>query len=278
MSDKAWAEYKYGVLAALDRWAELPSELFLPTFSLPVAPQAKRRTLADGGGSDIAVTPSLSTVLAFSLDSDGTLAGARVAASSLSDGADTSVLAMVEQAAAARAFPHLPTGVSATELYLVVQSAEPTVDTLAAVLGALEAPAWRLSRPARLLGGSLPGGLVADSTAADRVPVMMAVDATGHVVGGTARLGTSASMPVRASPKSQARVLKELPALYPNWTRHFGKGRLAFQRRVVGMETHRRGVRWAAAVYDRIQAGTVGRVAKGDLTLSELARELRDLA
>ncbi len=213
MSDKAWAEYKYGVLAALDRWAELPSELFLPTFSLPVAPQAKRRTSADGGGSDIAVTPSLSTVLAFSLDSDGTLAGARVAASSLSDGADTSVLAMVEQAAAARAFPHLPTGVSATELYLVVQSAEPTVDTLAAVLGALEAPEWRLSRPARLLGGSLPDGLVADSTAADRVPVMMAVDATGHVVGGTARLGTSASMPVRASPKSQARVLKELPEL-----------------------------------------------------------------
>jgi hypothetical protein len=213
MSDKAWADYKYRVLVAIDRWAELPSEVFLPSFSLAAAPQAKRRTSAEGGSSDVAVTPSLSTVLAFSLDSGGTLKGARVAASSLSDGADTSVLAMVEQAAAARAFPHLPTGVSATALYLVVQSAEPTVDTLAAVLGALEAPEWRLSRAARLLGGSLPDGLVADSTATDHVPVMMAVDATGHVVVGTARLGTSASIPVHASLESQARVLKELPQL-----------------------------------------------------------------
>ena len=211
MSDAAWADYKYHVLVAIDRWAELPSELFLPSFSLPVSPQGQRGTASGGGGSEVLVAPSLSTVLAFSLDSSGALTRARVAASSLSDGADTSVLAMVEQAAAAHAFPHLPTGVNSAALYLVVQSAEPTMDTLAAALGTLEVPEWRLSRPARLVRGPLPDGLVADSTAPHRVPVMMAVDATGHVVGGTARLWTGASLPVHASPESQAAVLKTLP-------------------------------------------------------------------
>jgi hypothetical protein len=212
MSDRAWADYEHGVLVAIDRWAELPSELFLPSFSLPVSPQAQRRTSSDGGGSEILVTPSLSTVLAFSLDSSGALEGAHVAASSLSDGADTSVLAMVEQAAAARAFPHLPTGVNPAVLYLIVQSAEPTVGTQAAVLGALEVPEWRLSRPPRLRESSADG-LVADSTAPDRVPVMMVVDASGHVVSGTARLGTSASTPLHASLESQTEILKRLPDL-----------------------------------------------------------------
>jgi hypothetical protein len=119
---------------------------------------------------------------------------------------------MVEQAAAARAFPHLPTGVNPAVLYLIVQSAEPTVGTQAAVLGALEVPEWRLSRPPRLRESSADG-LVADSTAPDRVPVMMVVDASGHVVSGTARLGTSASTPLHASLESQTEILKRLPDL-----------------------------------------------------------------
>ena len=36
MSDTAWAEYKLHVLTVLDRFSDLPSELFLPSFSLPV--------------------------------------------------------------------------------------------------------------------------------------------------------------------------------------------------------------------------------------------------
>jgi hypothetical protein len=214
MSDSAWEDYKYHVLSAIDTSAELPSELFLPSFSLP--PDSRHRlsgVAASNRSSEDLVTPSLSTVLAFSLDSSGALKRARIAASSLSDGADTSVLAMVEQAAAVRAFPLLPAGVNSVGLDLVVESAEPTVETHAAVLGQLKVPEWRVSRPARLASGPLPAGLVADSTAPDRVMVMMAVDAKGRVVQGTARLETGTFVPGNASPGSQAQVIKRLPDL-----------------------------------------------------------------
>ncbi len=204
MSDSAWADYKYRVLTAVDQWAELPSELFLPSFSRPESRQA-------GARQDLEVTPSLSTVLAFTLNATGGLKRVRVAASSLSDGADTSVLAIVEQAAAAHAFPPTPANADSVPLYLVVESAEPTVSTHAAVLGALRVPEWRLSRPARLPHGPLPVGLIADSTTPDRVTVMMAVDPTGRVVQGTARLETGTFVPGHASLESQAEVLKTLP-------------------------------------------------------------------
>ena len=213
MSDSAWADYKYRVLSAVDRSAELPSELFLPSFSQPVSRQAQTGIPSGDGRPEVLVTPSLSTVLAFSLDSSGALLHASIAASSISDGADTSVLAMVEQAAASRAFPHLPTGMHSAALSLVVESAEPTVATHAAVLGQLEVPEWRLSRPARLPRGPLPAGLVADSAAPDRVTVMMAIDANGRVVGGTARFETGAFTSGHASAESQHAVLKGLPDL-----------------------------------------------------------------
>ena len=73
-------------------------------------------------------------MLAFTLDATGALKRARIAASSLSDGADTSVLAIVEQAATAHAFPSLPANVDSVDLYLIVESAEPAPGTHAAVI------------------------------------------------------------------------------------------------------------------------------------------------
>jgi hypothetical protein len=78
MSETAWADYKYKVLKAIDQWADLPSELFLPSFSLPVSSQAKPGTSSNKNAPEVFVTPSLSTVLAFSLDSSGALLRARV--------------------------------------------------------------------------------------------------------------------------------------------------------------------------------------------------------
>lgn len=206
VSDSVWNEYTGRVLGAVDRWADLPSEVFLPSFSPPVY------GLPSGGGHpEQEVMPALSTVLAFTLDGSGGLKRARIAASSLSDGADTSVLAMVEQAATQRAFPPLPPTMDSASLYLVVESAEPSVATRAAVLGQLEVPEWRLTRSARLAHGPLPGGLLADSKTSERVTVMMAVDTTGRVVAGTARLETGPAIPANATIESRAAVLKRLP-------------------------------------------------------------------
>jgi hypothetical protein len=206
VSDSVWKDYTARVQGAVDRWADLPSEVFLPSFSLPIY------GLPSGGGHpEQEVMPALSTVLAFTLDGSGGLKNARIAASSLSDGADTSVLAAVEQAATQHAFPPLPPTMDSVSLYLVVESAEPSVATRAAVLGQLEVPAWRLTRSARLAHRPLPGGLLADSKALERVTVMMAVDTAGHVVAGTARLETGPAIPAQATIESRTTVLKRLP-------------------------------------------------------------------
>ena len=214
MSDSAWAEYKERVLVAVDHSAELPSELFLPSFSVPISQEAASSVPAGSGHPALDVTPSLSTVVAFTLDATGALKHARIAASSLSDGADTSVLAIVEQAATAHDFPSLPAKVDSVDLYLIVESAEPAPGIHAAVIGELEVPVWQLSQPARLRRGPQPPevtDLFGNSTSAERAAVMMVVDASGQVVTGTARFETGAFGAGRADPASQARVLERLP-------------------------------------------------------------------
>jgi hypothetical protein len=192
MSDTAWAQYKGNVLGVLDRWSVLPSQLILPTFGLPFA----RRAGSDAAASahpDLDVAPTISNVIVFTLDATGALTSARVAASSLSGGADTSMLAMVERAGAAHDFPRLPPVESrpdSVHLYLVVASVEPVPGTRAAILGQLEVPVWRLSRPARLAAGQQPGDGDArrDSVRTDRVTAELIVDAEGRAVETTARI------------------------------------------------------------------------------------------
>ena len=156
MSDADWSAYKDRVLAGLLRWTDLPSELLLPTLSLPAERGAARGIPAVNPRGAWDVAPTFSTVLALMLDTAGALKDVHVAASSLSGSADTSALAMVEQAAAGHAFPHLPgstTGSDSVPLYLIVESSEPIAGTQAAVLGQLEVPEWRLTRPAHLRSG-----------------------------------------------------------------------------------------------------------------------------
>jgi len=218
MSDSAWTAYRERVLLALDHAAELPSELFLPVFGLPVPARG-----ASGGPGishgDLEVTPALSNALALDLDATGGLQGVHVAASSSSGAADTTILAMVQQAAASHAFPPLPGGTTGTDsirLYVVVESMEPVPGTRAAVLGQLAVPVWPLAHPAQLASGAQPADpqhVAHGAPRADSVRVMFVVDAGGAVVGGTARLEVPALSAGRPTVGSEDRVLQSLPQL-----------------------------------------------------------------
>jgi len=217
MADTAWAQYKGRVLAALDRWAALPTELFLPTFGLAFVERPSPGGAARGTYQELDVTPALSTVLLFTLDAGGALRSADVVATSLSPGADTSMLAMVERAAAAHDFPSLPgedSGQDSVRLYLVVESVAPAPGIRAAVLGQLEVPVWRLARPARLMAGSQvadAGRVARDTTRRDSVKVKVVIDAAGQAVRRTARLEVSPVSAGRPATESAARLLAMLP-------------------------------------------------------------------
>jgi hypothetical protein len=99
------------------------------------------------------------------------------------------MLAELERAAAAHAFPTFPDGPSGRDSVrfdLLVTSIEPPVGTRAAVLGRLEVPAWPLVREAHPLANSTGAG--PEAHAVDSATVQMVVDARGRVVGRTARL------------------------------------------------------------------------------------------
>jgi hypothetical protein len=215
MPDTDWADYKARVLAALDRWSVLPSELVLPSIGVPFANGAG--PAGRGPGQHLDVTPTLSAVLLFTLDATGALRSAHVAATSLSPNADTSILAMIERAGSAGDFPSLPvigSGRDSVRLFLVVESIAPVPERRGAVLGQLEVPVWRLTRPARLASGPQPtdaGRAGGDSSPADSATVRMVVDAAGQPVRRTARVEVSALSAGRPSAESEARLLAMLP-------------------------------------------------------------------
>jgi hypothetical protein len=156
-------------------------------------------------------------VIQFTLDRTGALRNASVVATSLSPNADTSILAMVERAASAHEFPPLPvsgSGEDSVRLYLVIESVAPTWAQRGAVLGQIEVPVWRLTRPARLASGPQPtdaGRVGRDSLYADSVTVRMVVDAAGHPVRRTAQLEVSPLSAGRPPVESEARLLALLP-------------------------------------------------------------------
>ncbi len=212
MSDSAWSVYRAQILAGLARGSDLPSEALLPTFGLPAAlgaaqgiPMAKLRSRLD-------VAPLLSTVLSLTLDTTGAIEDVHVAASTLSGATDTSAMAMIEQAAAAHAFPRVAgqqAPSDSIQLYLVVEGAEPASGAQGAVLGQLEVPVWRLARPAQLVSGAprKSGG------GRDSITVTMVVDSTGQVANGTAQFVMAERVPGSLAAESQARVLQVLPGL-----------------------------------------------------------------
>ncbi len=217
MSDAAWSAYRDQVLAGLAGGSDVPSEVLLPTFGLPGARGSPHGVPVAGVRGRIDVAPVLSTVLSVTLDTTGAIKDMHVAASSLSGGTDTTAMAMVEQAAAARAFPRvagLPAASDSIQLYLVIEGAEAGSATQATVLGQLEVPVWRLSRPARLVSGAprsdRKGG---KGSARDSITVTMVVDSTGQVANGTARFEVAELVPASLASGSEARVFQILPAL-----------------------------------------------------------------
>jgi hypothetical protein len=217
LSDTGWAQYKARVLAALGRWSALPSELVLPSVGLPFENGVGPGGRTPGRHPDFDVTPTLSAVILFTLDAGGALRSAHVVATSLSANADTSILAMVERAGSAHEFPPLPViggGDDSVRLYLVVESVAPTPVQRGAVLGQIEVPVWRLTRPARLASGPQPTDadrVAGESSRADSVTVKMIVDAAGHPVRRTAQLEGSPVSAGRPPVESEAHLLAMLP-------------------------------------------------------------------
>ncbi len=215
MSDSAWSVYRDQMLAGLARESDLPSEALLPTFGLPATlgaaqgiPMGKLRGRLD-------VAPLLSTVLSLTLDTTGAIVDVHVAASTLSGATDTSAMAMIEQAAAAHAFPRVAgqqAPSDSIQLYLVIEGAEPSSGGQGAVLGQLEVPVWRLSRPAQLVSGG-PRADHKGGGARDSITVTMVVDSTGQVANGTAQFVMAERVPGSLAAESQTHVLQMLPAL-----------------------------------------------------------------
>ena len=149
-ADSVWAAYRQQVLDLIVRGATLPTELLLPAFGVPFETEKDVAIGRVTGQTPLDITPTLSTVVALDLDSAGQLASADIASSSLSGGADTTVLALVD--ATSGGLPPLPVpdrGVTSTRLYVLAASlpAAPVNDQ-AATIGHLEVPAWRLTHPA----------------------------------------------------------------------------------------------------------------------------------
>jgi Carboxypeptidase regulatory-like domain/TonB-dependent Receptor Plug Domain len=202
--DSVWSEYTGRVMRAVHRWAVLPSELTLPSFGVVDAKRA-----ADSAGPRRAhqmrdVAPTLSSVIGFTIDSAGALVEAHVAASSLSGAADTSMLVMLAQAAAAHDFPPVPssaTGSGPARFSLVVASGEPPPGAQAAVIGRISVPVWHQSRAARLVpqprrGDAAPvRGGAAGAGGVDSVTVEAVIDAQGRAETTTARVIRRAGSP-----------------------------------------------------------------------------------
>ena len=206
--DSVWSEYTGRVLRAVHRWAVLPSELTLPSFGV-----VNTKRAADSAGPRRApqlrdVAPTLSGVIGFTIDSAGALVEAHVAASSLSGAADTSMLVMLAQAAAAHDFPPVPSsaaGSGPARFSLVVLSGEPAPGTQAAVIGRVAVPVWHQSRPARLVPQPRRGDAApvrAGALAVDSVTVEAVVDAQGRAETTTARVIRRAGSPATDASES----------------------------------------------------------------------------
>jgi hypothetical protein len=214
LSRKAWARYTDSVLGVVQEWSVLPTQLPLATFGLPFVKDVDRP------GTLFRTSPTMSSVIAFTLDSTGTLTSTRVAASALSGAADTSLIAMLARAAAAHAFPAVPRGPvtpASVQFDLLVSTTEPAEDVRRATLGRLEVPVWPLAQKAALLpdgSGASPSGRGGVS-GLESVTVETAIDLAGHAVLPSARVLTLwGDVADAATDDDRARMARTLQALH----------------------------------------------------------------
>ena len=189
-SDTAWSRYVDGVLTAVRSAFVMPSDLPIPVFGYPfrMSPLASGVPAPGARQPSLAAAPTLSGVIAFTLDSSGTVSGLRIAASSLSGPADTSVLAAISEADAAHAFPAIPQAARSrgrAHFDLIVSTVQPQETPHRTVLGRVFVPIWSLRRTVSVASGTQPS-LVAESDPArvgvDTVALEFVVDDRGRVV------------------------------------------------------------------------------------------------
>jgi hypothetical protein len=219
--DTAWTHYERRVLDAIRGAFVMPSDLPISVFGYAFAMAGGAAGVPTSRVPSLAVAPGLSGVIAFTLDSVGALGKVRVAASSLSGAADTSVLAALTDAEAAHTFPRatgeLTTGSAGVRRFdLVLSTGQPAVGGPAVVLGRLLEPMWPLGRRSSIAQGTQPS-LAPDGVlrfGADSVTLEFVVDEAGQAALSTVReLGGSNR--TDGSRQSQrdflARVLRALP-------------------------------------------------------------------
>jgi hypothetical protein len=174
----------------------MPSDLPIPMFGSPFGltaattgprtPTAARRSLA--------TAPTLSSVITFTLDSSGTVHGLRIAASSLSGPADTSLLAAITEAGETHAFPAIPASAplpGPVHFDLVVSTTPSDGAAYSTVLGRVLVPVWPLRRQVSVASGPQPNLAAADGDAirvgSDSVTLEFVVDDRGRAVMSTVR-------------------------------------------------------------------------------------------
>jgi hypothetical protein len=151
-TDAEWTQFMQRTLVAVDRSFALPSDLPVPVFSAPSG-QTVSAGSDDQGARRATVVPVLSSAVTFDLDTTGSVANLRIAASSLSGPADTSVLAAVERAQVGGVLPPLPRAWAVSgvvQLRLAVFSGGPPRDVPSRRVGVTIVPEWLLDRQATL--------------------------------------------------------------------------------------------------------------------------------
>lgn len=214
--DPAWIGYASDVFAAFRRALVLPSPLALPVFGY--ATPAITRTDLNGRG--LAVAPTLTTVVAFSLGPSGAVLESAVAASSLAGSADTGILAAIQGAGSARAFPRMPASSSPRESIrfdVVVTTIPPDSTQHAVVVDQIRVPEWPLARAVGTAPGVqpiFPSTRTGAASRPDSATFEFVVDESGKVNLSTGRaISTAGRVGDPAYLDFVARIAQILPAL-----------------------------------------------------------------
>jgi hypothetical protein len=187
--DSAWLHYSERVLSAFRQAFVLPSHVALPAFGYAY-PALTAGSLKPRG---MAVAPTLSSVVVFTLDPTGVLLNSRVGASSLAGEVDTSVLAAVQAAASTHAFPAMPAtpGLPKSARFdVTVTTTTPAAEAHAAVVDQIDVPEWLLTRPVALEPASyaaLMATVSTPGTPAGSATFELVVDENGQAVMSTVR-------------------------------------------------------------------------------------------
>ena len=167
----------------------------------------------------LAVAPTLSSVVSFTLGPTGTLLASSVAVSSLSSEADTSILAAIQTAAANRAFPSMPAAASgppSLRFDVIVSTTLPDSTQHAVVVDKITIPEWPLTRPVALAPGDQPAfaSMRTDATAPpDSAKFEFVVDETGRAIPSTVRaISRSGRLSDPTYLEFVARVAQTLPS------------------------------------------------------------------